>query len=285
MYLGRHRRGRADRGGGRRAAASVHAGVAARRAAARRPDRDAGRLSNAANRLTHTTRRAAATSIPAAPSARWSTRATDLHRGGPSRRRGRAPHRRSVTSHRRRRAALAPAPLREGQVPCRVAIASTSLQHRLDAARAARRPGRLARRPPRRRGHAAASGVLNLATGVEATTDSVFQIGSITKVWTATARHAARRRGARRPRRAGAPVPAELPASPTTASSEAVTIRHLLTHTSGIDGDHFADTGRGDDALERYVASCAELRRSSARRDDVVLQHRLHGARPRASRS
>ena len=41
--------------------------------------------------------------------------------------------------------------------------------------------------------------------------------------------------------------------------SEAVTIRHLLTHTSGIDGDHFADTGRGDDVLERYVETCAEL--------------------------
>ena len=33
---------------------------------------------------------------------------------------------------------------------------------------------------------AAASGILNLDTGVEATTDSLFQIGSITKVWTAT---------------------------------------------------------------------------------------------------
>ena len=32
----------------------------------------------------------------------------------------------------------------------------------------------------------AAYGVLNLRTGVETTTDSVFQIGSITKVWTAT---------------------------------------------------------------------------------------------------
>jgi CubicO group peptidase (beta-lactamase class C family) len=42
--------------------------------------------------------------------------------------------------------------------------------------------------------------------------------------------------------------------------SEAVTIRHLLTHTSGIDGDHLTDTGRGDDALEKYVASCAPLR-------------------------
>ena len=39
-----------------------------------------------------------------------------------------------------------------------------------------------------------------------------------------------------------------------------MTVRHLLTHTSGIDGDHFADTGRGDDVLEKYAASCAELR-------------------------
>ena len=35
---------------------------------------------------------------------------------------------------------------------------------------------------------------------------------------------------------------------------EGVTIRHLLTHTSGIDcGDDFTDTGEGDDCLERYV--------------------------------
>src|SRR6185369_3419909 len=32
----------------------------------------------------------------------------------------------------------------------------------------------------------AAHGVLNVTTGVTATTDSVFQIGSISKVWTAT---------------------------------------------------------------------------------------------------
>src|SRR5687767_1214611 len=31
-----------------------------------------------------------------------------------------------------------------------------------------------------------AAGLLSRSTGVEATTDSVFQIGSITKVWTAT---------------------------------------------------------------------------------------------------
>ncbi|MFD9907199.1 serine hydrolase, partial [Streptomyces sp. NPDC059063] len=32
----------------------------------------------------------------------------------------------------------------------------------------------------------AAAGVLNTGTGVEATPDSVFQIGSVTKVWTTT---------------------------------------------------------------------------------------------------
>ncbi len=33
---------------------------------------------------------------------------------------------------------------------------------------------------------------------------------------------------------------------------------HLLTHTSGIDGDLFTDTGRGDDALEKYVGLLAD---------------------------
>ena len=36
-------------------------------------------------------------------------------------------------------------------------------------------------------------------------------------------------------------------------------MRHLLTHTSGIDGDVFTDTGRGDDCLERYVALLANV--------------------------
>ena len=40
---------------------------------------------------------------------------------------------------------------------------------------------------------------------------------------------------------------------------DTVTVRDLLTHTSGFDGDVFLDTGRGDDALERYVAEIADL--------------------------
>jgi CubicO group peptidase (beta-lactamase class C family) len=45
----------------------------------------------------------------------------------------------------------------------------------------------------------------------------------------------------------------ELALSDPTATAE-VTMRHLLVHTSGIDGDVFTDTGRGDECLEKYVA-------------------------------
>ena len=46
--------------------------------------------------------------------------------------------------------------------------------------------------------------------------------------------------------------------SPTRTSTKSVTVRHLLTHTSGIDGDVFTDTGRGDDCLEKYVGLLSE---------------------------
>ena len=38
-----------------------------------------------------------------------------------------------------------------------------------------------------------------------------------------------------------------------------VTPRHFLSHTSGIDGDFFPDSGRGDDSVERFVDMCAML--------------------------
>jgi CubicO group peptidase (beta-lactamase class C family) len=38
-----------------------------------------------------------------------------------------------------------------------------------------------------------------------------------------------------------------------------LTIWHLLTHTSGIDGDVFTDTGRGDDCLEKYTELLADV--------------------------
>ncbi|MEV0280513.1 serine hydrolase [Streptomyces sp. NPDC050610] len=95
-------------------------------------------------------------------------------------------------------------------------------------------------------------GVLSTATGVGVTDDSVFQIGSITKVWTTTVVMQLVDEGRLD---LDAPLVDVLPelrlADPVAAKQ--VTMRHLLTHTSGIDGDVFTDTGRGDDCLERYT--------------------------------
>jgi dipeptidyl aminopeptidase/acylaminoacyl peptidase/CubicO group peptidase (beta-lactamase class C family) len=107
----------------------------------------------------------------------------------------------------------------------------------------------------------ASHGVLNKDTGVEVTTDSVFQIGSITKVWTATVVMQLVDEGRLD---LDAPVADVLPelrlADPDVAKR--VTMRHLLTHTSGIDGDVFTDTGRGDDCLEGYVEQLGEVRQN-----------------------
>ena len=89
------------------------------------------------------------------------------------------------------------------------------------------------------------------------TPESIFQIGSITKVWTATVVMQLVDEGLLD---LDAPVVEVLPelrlADPDVTKH--VTVRHLLNHTSGIDGDVFTDTGRGDDCIERYVELLAE---------------------------
>jgi CubicO group peptidase (beta-lactamase class C family) len=90
-------------------------------------------------------------------------------------------------------------------------------------------------------------GVLNAATGVETTADSLFQIGSVTKPWTATMVVQLAAEGRLDLDDAVVKLLPEAPIDPR------ITVRHLLQHTSGIDGDVFTDTGRGDDCLERYV--------------------------------
>ncbi|GAA1011562.1 serine hydrolase [Acrocarpospora pleiomorpha] len=104
----------------------------------------------------------------------------------------------------------------------------------------------------------AAYGVLNVETGVAVTPDSLFQIGSITKVWTATLAMRLVDEGLLD---LDVPVAEYLPelrlADPDV--TKRVTMRHLLTHTSGIDGDVFTDTGRGDNCLEKYVALLGEV--------------------------
>ncbi|GAA3623943.1 hypothetical protein GCM10022267_07560 [Lentzea roselyniae] len=100
-------------------------------------------------------------------------------------------------------------------------------------------------------------GVLNTATGAEVTDDSMFQIGSISKVWTTTVVMQLVDEGLLD---LDAPIIDVLPELKLTdhVAERKVTMRHLLTHTSGIDGDVFTDTGRGDDCLERYTELLAD---------------------------
>lgn len=106
--------------------------------------------------------------------------------------------------------------------------------------------------------HELATGVLHVGTGAATAVDSLFQIGSITKPYTATMLMRLVEQG-----RVGLDtrvvevLPDFTVADPT--ATQHVTMRHLLTHTSGIGGDFVHDTGRGDDALARYVAACADL--------------------------
>lgn len=99
----------------------------------------------------------------------------------------------------------------------------------------------------------AATGVLNRNTGVTATPDSLFQIGSVTKIWTAALVMQLVDEGLVD---LDAPVRRYLPEFGVVdrAASESVTVRQLLSHSGGFAGDLFEDFGRGDDALDKLLA-------------------------------
>ena len=84
-----------------------------------------------------------------------------------------------------------------------------------------------------------AHGVANIATGAPMRPDTGFLFGSITKIMTTTLVMRQVERGALD---LDAPVAAHLPGFPP-----ALLVRHLITHTSGIDADLFFPrrTGRG----------------------------------------
>lgn len=99
----------------------------------------------------------------------------------------------------------------------------------------------------------ASTGVANTRTGVATTSDTLCQIGSITKVATATMLMQLCEEGKLT---LDTEVVEVLPDFTVAgAPGSGITIRHLLTHSSGIDGDLFLDTGRGDDCLAKYVAA------------------------------
>ncbi len=101
-------------------------------------------------------------------------------------------------------------------------------------------------------------GVTSVENPLPVTPDTLFQVGSITKTFTATA--------LMRLQEAGkvdldTPIRAYLPDFRLSAEDVAarVTIRHLLTHTGGWLGDYFNDFGFGDDAQARMLNEIAKL--------------------------
>lgn len=102
---------------------------------------------------------------------------------------------------------------------------------------------------------AAATGRSNVRADAPMKTDTPFLIGSITKVWTATLMLSLVDEG-----RVDLDAPVREYLAQFRLADEdlaaSVTVRHLLTHTDGIDAsDYLLDFGRGADALELYVAS------------------------------
>jgi CubicO group peptidase (beta-lactamase class C family) len=96
----------------------------------------------------------------------------------------------------------------------------------------------------------AAAGVVNTRTNYPFTTDTVFLIGSITKVWTTTLVMQLVDDGVLD---LDVPVSSYLPELDLNGLERQVTLRHLVSHTSGITGDHFLELGRGEEAIAKYV--------------------------------
>jgi CubicO group peptidase (beta-lactamase class C family) len=101
-------------------------------------------------------------------------------------------------------------------------------------------------------------GITSVENPLPVTTETLYQIGSITKTFVATAVMRLVEMGKLA---LDAPLRTYLPELrlADADATERVTMRHLLTHTGGWDGDYFADFGMSDDALAKMVAKMADL--------------------------
>jgi CubicO group peptidase (beta-lactamase class C family) len=100
--------------------------------------------------------------------------------------------------------------------------------------------------------HRCAKGVTAVDFPLDVDDTTLFQIGSTTKTFTATALMLLVEEGKID---LEAPVRTYLPKFrvPDELTAKSVTVRHLVTHTAGWVGDYFDDLGRGNDALRRIV--------------------------------
>ena len=103
-----------------------------------------------------------------------------------------------------------------------------------------------------------AAGCANVATEIDVTPDTLFQVGAISKAYTATLVMQLVHAGLVE---LDEPVRGALQEFRVRDDSATLTItpRQLLSHTSGIEGDHFLDCGRNPDALWRYVSTLEEV--------------------------
>lgn len=108
-----------------------------------------------------------------------------------------------------------------------------------------------------------ATGITSIATRQPVTDDTIFQIGSISKVFTATLAMRLSEEGVLDLDEPVITYVPNLPLADATAR-ETVTLRHLFSHGAGFEGDRFIEYGRGDDALARSIAGFDTLQQWTA---------------------
>ncbi len=106
-------------------------------------------------------------------------------------------------------------------------------------------------------------GITNIETGQPVAPETLFQIGSISKIFTATLAMTLVDNGLLD---LDAPIVTYVPelALADSAARDQITTRHLLTHTAGFYGDRFDDQGTGDDALEKAICALGDLPQQTA---------------------
>lgn len=107
--------------------------------------------------------------------------------------------------------------------------------------------------------HVFTAGVTSVENPLPVTADTLFQIGSVTKTLTAAA---ILRLAEMKELCLDEPVRSYLPdlALWSDATAREMTVRHLLTHSSGLEGDWCVDCGDGYDALANFTHRLHELR-------------------------
>ncbi|MCA1408615.1 beta-lactamase family protein [Ensifer sp. IC3342] len=105
----------------------------------------------------------------------------------------------------------------------------------------------------------AAAGSANLSIGAELTSDTLMQIGSVTKIINATIIMQLVDEGLLS---LSDPIAKHLPdfRLEDPAAAEKITVRMLVNHTSGIDGDITADHGHDEETIEKTIARMVTTR-------------------------